>query len=249
MAMRKPNDEYYYYNSVRQQVIVFMSLFKGMKVVDEELDCEDTMRDQYETPIDIIYTPQERKKLEEEYEKLNPDSQYDMKVPIFGVSINSIVYDSTRALNFYRRRRIKQNSKQYNDRMPIPYNIGMTLSIVAKYESHIHQISENIVPFITPYVVVKIKENVCTLNEVPRELKIDFDGNINKDIPLEWLDTDRRTVRGELNFVIRGWIYKPLTDQPGPILHIPIRFFKSADFDLDKGLLGSTEVSGPNWEG
>ena len=247
MAMRTPNQEYYYYNAVRSQIIVFMSLFKNMKVVDEDRDGDDTLETLTETPIDIIYAPQERKLLEQTYESLSPDSQYDMKVPMFSVSIGSIDYDDTRALNFYRQRRIKQNSSQYNDRMPIPYNIGMTLAIVAKYETHIHQIAENIVPFIAPYIIVRIKENVNTLAQIPRELRIDFDGSIGRDIPIEYLDTDRRTVRGELNFIIRGWIYKPITDQPGPILHIPIRFFSKEDFDINTSLWDETEVSGPNW--
>jgi len=245
--MRRPNDEYFYYNSVRNQVIVFMSLFKGMKVVDEDRDESNTLVQRVETPIDIVYTPQEKKLIEWQYEHGYPDSQYDMKVPMFSVSISSITYDDTRALNFYRQRRIKQNSSQYNDRMPIPYNIGMTLAIVAKYEAHIHQISENIVPFFGPYIIVKIKENVSTLINTPRELKIDFDGNVGRDIPIEWVDTERRTIRGELNFIIRGWIYKPLTSQPGPILHIPIRFFKNEDFDINTSLFDETEVIGPNW--
>jgi hypothetical protein len=249
MPMRKPNDEYYYYNSVRNQVIVFMSIFKGMKVVDEVRDTDNTIIEMRETPIDILYTPQERKKLEEDYEKLSPDSQYDMKVPIFSVSIADISYDDTRALNFYRQRRIKQNSAMYRDRMPIPYNINMTLAIVAKYEAHIHQISENIAPFLAPYVIVKIKENITTLQQIPRELRVDFDGSINRDIPIEYNDTDRRTVRSDLNFTIRGWIYKPLTDYPGPILHIPIRFFKREDFDINTALFDQTEVVGPNWNG
>jgi len=249
MSMRKPNTEYYYYNSVRNQLIVFMSLFKNMKVVDESQEDDSTLTTLKETDIDIIYTPQERKLLEMTYKKLEPDSKFDMKVPIFSVSISSITYDDTRALNFYRKRRIQQNSSQYNDRMPIPYNIGVQLSIMAKYEAHIHQISENIVPYIAPYIVVKIRENITTLTETPRELKIDFDGDIARDIPIEYLDTERRTVRGDLNFVIRGWIYKPLTNQPGPILNIPIKFFKSEDFDLEKGLYDQIEVSGPNWSG
>jgi len=247
MAMRTPNQEYYYYNSVRNQVIVFMSLFKGMKVIDEDRDENNTLDQLVETPIDIIYAPQERKLLEQKYEYTNPESQYDMKVPMFSVSITSIDYDDTRALNFYRKRRIKQNSSQYQDRMPIPYNIGMNLSVIAKYEAHIHQISENIVPFIAPYIIVKIKENINTLTQIPRELRIDFDGSIGREIPIEYLDTDRRTVRGDLNFTIKGWIYKPLTDQPGPILHIPIRFFKREDFDINTALFAETEVSGPNW--
>jgi len=246
MSMRKPNNEFYYYNSVRNQIIVFMSLFKNMKIVDEE-QTDNTIANDKETFIDIIYAPQERKLLEQTYGKLNPDSKYDMKVPMFSVSIDSIAYDDSRALNFYRMRRIKQNSKQYNDRMPIPYNIGINLSIIAKYEAHIHQISENIVPYIAPYVIVKMKENTSILTDVPRELKIDFDGSINRDIPIEYLDTDRRTVKSDLNFNIRGWIYKPISVQPGPIMHIPIRFFKSEDFDLNKGLYDETEVIGPNW--
>lgn len=247
MPMRTPNDEYFYLNSVRNQVIVFMSIFRGMKVVDEVRDSEDTLTQSKETLIDIIYTPQERKLLEQKYEYLNPLSLNDMKVPMFSVSISSISYDDTRALNYYRTRRIKQNSQMYSDRMPIPYNIGMSLAIVAKYEAHVHQISENIVPFIAPYVIVRIKENIDLLKETPRELRIDFDGDIGRDIPIEWNDSDRRTVKSTLNFNIRGWIYKPIREYPGPILHIPIRFFKREDFDVNTALFDQTEVVGPNW--
>jgi len=259
MAMRRPNDSYYYYRSVRNQVIVFMSLFTGMKVVDTPLDNEDTVDGSVETLIDITYTPKERKLVEQYYEHTSPDSMYDQKVPRFSVSISGITYDGTRALNYFRTRRIKQNSEQWNDRMPIPYDIGMNLGILAKYESHIHQISENIVPFMAPYIIVRIKENITNLELIPRELRIDFDGNINRDIPIEWADTERRIVRGDLNFVIKGWIYKPLAQTPGPILRIPIRFFKREDFDTDH-LFDSTEVTsddilnvaditGPNWNG
>lgn len=258
MAMRKPNDQYYYYTSVRNQVIVFMSLFHGMKVIDTPADSDDTLDGSVTTNIDITYTPKERKLVEQLYEHTDPDSMYDQKVPRFSVSISSITYDQNRALNYFRTRRMKQNSKQWNDRMPIPYDIGMNLSILSKYESHIHQISENIVPFMAPYIIVKIKENIENLNLVPRELRIDFDGNVNRDIPIEWGDTERRIVKGDLNFIIKGYIYKPISEQPGPILRIPIRFFKKDDFDINTSLYDETsvtaediqngsEISGPNW--
>lgn len=258
MPMRRPNTEYYYYQSVRNQAIVFMSLFHNMKVIDTPQDNEDTIDGSVTTNIDITYTPKERKLIEQLYEHTSPDSMYDQKVPKFSVSISNISYDAERALNYFRLRRIKQNSKQYNDRVPIPYNIGMNLAILAKYETHIHQISENIVPFMAPYVIVQIKENIEYLKTIPRELRIDFDGQIGRDIPIEFADTERRIVKGDLNFVIRGWIYKPISEQPGPILTIPIRFFKKDDFNLDNSLLDSTEVTstelletaeitGPNW--
>ena len=254
-SMQKPNDSYFYYNSVRNQVIVFMSLFKGMKVVDEANVMDDTLNDAKETNIDITYAPKERKLIEQTYEKLLPDSMYDTKVPKFSVSISSITYDGARALNFFRKRRIKsrvssdENSSLYRDRMPIPYDIGMTLSIIAKYEEHIHMISENIVPYVAPYLIVRIKENINYLDLIPRELRIDFDGNVNRDIPIVWADTERRTVKSELAFTIKGWIYKPMAQASGPILHIPISFFKTDDFNTDIELLDYTEVSGPNWNG
>lgn len=246
-VMRKPNQEYFYYNSVRNQIIVFMSLFKSMKVIDERDTMDDTLTDSVETKINIVYSPKERKLIEQTYESLIPDSMYDTKVPIFSVSIASIAYDPARALNFFRKRRIKQNSKQYQDRMPIPYDIGMTLSILAKYEEHIHMITENIVPYMAPYIIVRIKENINHLENIPRELRIDFDGNINRDISITWADTERRVIKTDLGFVIKGWIYKPLREAQGPILHIPISFFKTADFSTDMELQDYTEVFGPNW--
>ena len=244
--MQKPNQEYYYYTSVRNQIIVFMSLFTGMKVIDYPENGSDTINWGVETNIDIIYAPKERKAIEQTFESLLPDSFHDTKVPIKRVSITNIAYDPTSSLNFFRTRRIKQNSRQFGDRMPIPYDITMTLSILAKYESHIHQISENIVPYFSPYIIVKIKEHKDILQSIPRELRIDFDGTIGRDVPVQYLDVDRRYVKGELNFVIRGWIYKPISEQVGPILHIPIRFFNNIDFDLNH-LEDYTEVVGPNW--
>jgi len=220
-----------------------------MKVIDSPRDSEETLDESVTTNIDITYTPKERKLIEQLYEHTSPDSMYDQKVPRFSVSISDISYDQSRALNYFRTRRIKQNSKQFNDRVPIPYNIGINLAILAKYESHIHQISENIVPYMAPYIIVKIKENVDLLQLVPRELRIDFDGAVNRDISIEFQDTERRIVKGELNFVIRGWIYKPISEQPGPILTIPIRFFDQEDFDINNSLLETTVVTADSLPG
>ena len=250
--MRKPNQEFYYYNSIRNQVLVFMSLFKGMKVVDIE-DSDDsisTLPGGVETDIDIVYASKERKYLEQIYDNQSPSSRYDTKVPRFSCSITSIGFDQERVLNTYRKRRIKRDLRQFEDKMPIPYNIGMNLDILAKYEGHIHQITENIVPFLSPYVIVKVKENVDYLQDVPRELRIDFSGDVNRDISLDWLDTEKRIVRGSLDFTIKGWIYKPVVENSGgPILHIPINFFNISD-DLDDAvIIDNTEVIGPNWNG
>lgn len=246
--MQNPNSEYYYYNSIRNQIIVFMSLFRSLKVIDTQEDGE-TVPSPRETLIDITYTPKERTYYESVYQKLNPASEFDTKVPALSVAVNNITYDPSRSLNFYRMRRIKQNSKQYNDRMPIPYNIGLNLFILAKYEGHIFQIAENIVPYISPYIIVKIKENISLLKEIPREVKIDFTGEVSRDVPIEYSDTDRRILKGQLDFTLRGFIYKPIIEQAGPILHIPINFYQNESMNETTDFIDYTEVIGPNWHG
>jgi hypothetical protein len=246
--MQNPNSEYYYYNSIRNQIIVFMSLFRSLKVIDTQEDGE-TVPSPRETLIDITYTPKERTYYESVYQKLNPASEFDTKVPALSVAVNNITYDPSRSLNFYRMRRIKQNSKQYNDRMPIPYNIGLNLFILAKYEGHIFQIAENIVPYISPYIIVKIKENISLLKEIPREVKIDFTGEVSRDVPIEYADTDRRILKGQLDFTLRGFIYKPIIEQAGPILHIPINFYQNESMNETTDFIDYTEVIGPNWHG
>lgn len=246
--MQKPNAEYFYYNSLRNQIIAFMSIFRNMKVVDTQ-DENETVPITKESMIDLTYAPKEKTYYEAIYQKLNPTSDFDNKVPAFSVAVASIAYDPTRALNFYRTRRIKQNAKQYNDRMPLPYNMTMNLFILAKYEGHIFQIAENIVPYISPFVIIRMKENISILKEVPRELRIDFVGDITRDIPIEWGDTERRFVKGQLDFVIKGFIYKPIAEEPGPILHIPITFYDNPTMDEVKDFIDYTEVTGPNWQG
>lgn len=246
--MQKPNTEYYYYNSIRNQIIVFMSIFRNMKVVDLQ-DDNESIPTAKESMIDLTYAPKERTYYEAIYQKLNPSSEFDSKTPAFSVAVSSITYDPTRALNFYRTRRIKENSAQFNDRMPLPYNITMNLFILSRYEGHIFQIAENIVPFVSPFIIVKIKENISYLKEIPREVRIDFAGDITRDIPIEYADTERRIVKGQLDFVLKGFIYKPLTQAPGPILHIPIKFYDNPTMDEVKDLIDQTEVIGPNWIG
>ena len=246
--MQKPNSEYFYYNSIRNQIIVFLSIFRNMKVVDTE-DDNSTILNPKETYIDLTLTSKERTYYEELYQKTNPNSSFDKKTPAFSVALSSVIYDPTRALNFYRTRRIKENAKQFNDRMPIPYNLTMNLFILSRYEGHIFQIAENIVPFVSPYIIVKVKENVSLLKEIPRELKIEFSGEIGRDVSIEWDNNEKRVLRGQLDFVIKGFIYKPIIEQPGPILHIPITFYDNPRMDEINDFIDSTEVIGPNWQG
>lgn len=219
-----------------------------MKVVDLQ-DDNETIQIPKESMIDITYTPKERTYYETLYQKLSPSSEFDHKVPAFSVAVSTISYDPTRALNFYRTRRIKQNAKQFNDRMPLPYNITMNLFVLARYEGHIFQIAENIVPYVSPFLIVKVKENISLLKEIPREIRIDFTGEIGREIPIEWADTEKRIIRGQLDFVLKGFIYKPIIEQPGPILHIPITFYDNPTMDEVKDFLDYTEVTGPNWHG
>lgn len=245
--MRLPNQEYYYYNSIRNQIIVFMSIFRNLKVIDIQ-DGDESIPTTKETIIDINYTPKERMYYEATYEKLMPSSYFDNKTPAFAVAVSSITYDPTRALNFYRTRRIKQNSLQYNDRVPIPYNLSMNLFILSRYEGHIFQIAENIVPFVSPFIIVKVKENISLLKEIPREIRIDFVGDINREVSIEYQDTEKRIIKGQLDFVVKGFIYKPIAQEPGPILHIPINFYDQPTMDDVKDLIDHTEVIGPNWK-
>lgn len=246
--MRKPNTDYYYYNSIRNSIIAFMSIFRNMKVVDTQ-DDNETVPVAKESFIDLTYAPKERTYYEALYQKLYPSSDFDSKTPAFAVAVSAITYDPSRALNFYRTRRIKQNSSQYNDRMPLPYNITMNLFILSRYEGHIFQIAENIVPFVSPFVIIRVKENISYLKEIPREIRIDFTGDINREVSIEYENNEKRIVRGQLDFVVKSFIYKPLSQDPGPILHIPINFYNQPTMDEVNALVDQTEVSGPNWQG
>jgi len=256
--MQQPNEEYFYHRAIRSQVIAFMMLFNHMKVVDEINDGE-TGISLKETPIDITYSPKERIAIDQVYQY--SQTYYNTNVPKFTVGINSITYDSSRALNFYRKRRIKQNTQQYSDRMPVPYNIGVSLHMLSKFEGHINQIVENIAPFFSPYIIMRMKENYKELPDIPRELKIDFSGDVQRDIPIQWSDIERRNIRAQMDFTIRGWLYRPLEEQAGPIYRIPIRLWRSAEdiecvngessetikMDCYDGLLDSMVVTGPNY--
>lgn len=260
MPMQRPNDSYNHYNAIKNQIILFMSLFTKMKVIDiaQGDETDPTLNHYKESMIDIVYTPKERKFYDLDYEHRKPDIQFFMKLPKLSITLENLSYDPERALNFYRRRRIRSNqgaqcsnTTQHRDRMPIPYNLQMSMDIFVNYEDHLFQIIENITPFFSPYIIIRRKETVeDILTDVPRELKVEFDGNVTRNVTAEYGDTDRRVIRATMTFTIRGWIYKQIERTPGPIDHISVFFLKNIDMERDHpaNFLDLVEVFGPNWE-
>lgn len=263
MPMQRPNTTWNYQEAIKNQVIMFLSLFTNLKVVDIESSDETgaesggTISEYRESKVDIIYTPFERKAINEMYRNHTPDISFFTKLPKISVSLENITYDAERALNFYRRRRIRtnqgaqcSNTVQYRDRMPIPYNLQMNMDIWTNYETHLFQIIENICPFFSPYIVIRKKEtNESILTETPRELKVDFDGSVSRNVTFEYGDVDRRVIKSSMSFTIRGWLYKQLEQTPGPVDHIKVFFLKNIDLerDLPANFLDMVEVYGPNW--
>lgn len=208
----------FYFGSIRKYVALFGTLFN-----DIEIDRTDSSGNLVKTlKVPIAYGPKDRylARLRE-----NPDllRQVNQILPRMSFEIKSIEYDSSRKLNTITRN-VKTNTTsntikaQYN---PVPYNFNIDLSVLARNADDAMRIVEQILPFFKP-------EWTTTINLIPdMDIKMDIPvilRSIDYEDSYEGSFNDRFAITWTLRFVLKGYIYGPISTV-GLIKETDINFF------------------------
>jgi hypothetical protein len=130
--------------------------------------------------------------------------------------MTSIQYDATRKVSsvqtFQANRPGVGPVKVY---MPAPYNIGIQLSIIAKYQDDMLQIIEQILPFFQPNFNLTI-DLVNTIGE-KRDIPIVLEGITMSD-DYEGDFSTRRSLVYTLNFTAKTSLFGPVADSSDSII-------------------------------
>ena len=202
---------YYYHEIIRRTIISFGTLFNNIHIKHETESGEDVSL----IKVPIAYGPVQ-KFLARLDEKPDLRKKVAITLPRMSFEMTSIQYDTARKVStvqtFQANRAGVGPVKVY---MPAPYNIGIQLSIISKYQDDMLQIVEQILPFFQPHFNLSI-DLVNSIGE-KRDIPIVLD-NISMNDDYEGYFSTRRSLVYTLNFTAKTSLFGPIAESSDSLI-------------------------------
>ena len=152
----------------------------------------------------------------------------NLTLPVVSVDLATISRDESRVFNKLNPSSIPTQSSAYsNDTfsqflMPVPVNLEVNMSILARYMSDVDQIISNFVPYTNPYIILSWK--------VPDDFGADFvqeirsevlwSGDLSYNTPTETTYSDQFRITVDTAFTIKGWLFAEQQDTAPAIFEV-----------------------------
>jgi hypothetical protein len=246
-----------YHFEVKDLVTQFTAAFDDIiiKRYDKDRVAQNKVQVRY------VYAPKQRVL----YDLVN--KAQNLTVPAVAINITSVSRDESRVFNklagFYISKGLSDNdAKNVSQfyRTPIPVNIGISMSIITKFQTDMDQIISNFVPYSNPYIILSWKVPIglvnpknATLQEIRSEVL--WDGNISLSYPIDLRPDDKYRIIGDTTFQIKGWLFPGSEPSVGNIYKIDSNFnvetnittyddlsSSSIVYPLSSGLVNETET-------
>jgi len=196
---------YFYHKIIRKTVTTFGTLFNNIQL--KTLDADgDLILDQ---KVPLAYGPVQ-KFLARLQQSPNLDKKVTITVPRMSFEMTGINYDAGRKVPPIQKNRkvgdgqTTTTNVQY---LPVPYNIGFELNVIAKSQDDALQILEQILPFFQPNFTMTV--NLIPEMDEKRDLpiileSIDFTDDYEGDY------STRRFIYYTLRFTVKTYMYGPV---------------------------------------
>ena len=196
---------HFYNEIIRKNIIAFGTLFNNLELVKKDPSTGDILETE---KVPLAYGPKNKflTRLEQ-----NPDvgRKVAITLPRLYFEMISIEYDGQRKTSPIQKYKtiITANGDEVRSKyVPVPYNIGFELGIIAKSQDDALQIVEQILPYFQPSFSI-------TLNMIPdmdekRDVAVILNGLNYED---EWDDDfmQRRYIVYTLQFTMKSYLYGP----------------------------------------
>lgn len=194
---------HFYNQIVRKNIIAFGTLFNNITMKSTDPDTGAVLE---ETKVPLAYGPKQKFLV-----RLTDSSttKVSITLPRLYFEMTGIEYDSTRKTSPIQKYKtiIDDNGNEVRVQyVPVPYNIGFELGVIAKSQDDALQIVEQILPYFQPSFSL-------TLNMIPdmnekKDVAIVLNGITGED---EWDDSfmQRRYIAYTLNFTMKSYLYGP----------------------------------------
>jgi hypothetical protein len=178
----------------------------------------------------FVYSPKQRV-----FSNLNSPAAGGLTVPVIAVNISGISRDQSRVFNkidgFLTNYEPEDDSGNLLKRIPqpVPINIGITMTIITKYQADMDQILTNFIPYCDPYIVIswKLPETEKTKNPYEIRTEVLWDGNMQMQYPDNLGPTQLYRITGTTNFTIKGWLFKKMDEVYKKIYTIESKYLTS----------------------
>ena len=158
----------------------------------------------------------------------------NLALPVVAIDIASISRANDRVFNkidnFYTP---YTRNKTSNVKMPIPIDITINMSILARYMQDIDQILSNFIPYSNPYIILSWKEPSQIEGQVVEiRSEVLWNGNISFNAPTDTTYNDKFRVVCDTSFTIKGWLFKNKNELSTPIYFIDVNTYAMSRTDI-----------------
>ena len=196
----------FYHETIRNIVVGFGTVFNNIQLVRKD----NTGAIQQTMKVPLAYGPRQKFLV-----RLNDDADLSkaasVTLPRIGFEITGLTYDPARKLNRVQKfKKVKGDKASQLDTqyMPVPYNIGFQLYILAKQSDDALQVIEQILPYFQPDYTITMNDNpnMDVKKDIPVILNsISYEDDYQGDF------TTRRAIIYTLDFTCKFYLYGPIT--------------------------------------
>lgn len=157
----------------------------------------------------------------------------NLTLPVVTIEQTGLSRDSSRVIhkhqNIYRPM-VNADNRLGKLPTPIPINMDVKVSIIAKYKEDVDQIVQNFATVCNPYFVVswKVPEEFGFNFIDELRIQIEWAGSVSYSTPSTLSKEDKYRITADTTFTIKGWLFTPTINAEGTIYTISNKFINAA---------------------
>ena len=201
---------YYYHEIIRKTIITFGTLFNAISIRHDD-GASNTYS---ELKVPLAYGPSQKflARLEQQADLNKP---VGITLPRMSFEMNNVSYDPSRKSGVTQTFKTSDGTNVKKVFMPVPYNIGFELNILAKLNDDALQIIEQILPYFQPSfnLTVDLIKSIGEKRDIPVVLdSINFQDDYEGDF------STRRALIYTLGFTAKTYLFGPVAESTSGLI-------------------------------
>ena len=155
----------------------------------------------------------------------------NITLPVVAINLDSVSRDESRVFNKLSPALIPAQEKEdprtsSKFLMPVPVNLEVSMSILARYMQDVDQIVSNFVPYNNPYIILSWKVPSDFGTEYDQEIRSEvlWNGNLTYSAPTDTSYSEKFRITVDTSFTIKGWLFPEEKSNVGNIYKIDNNF-------------------------
>jgi hypothetical protein len=155
----------------------------------------------------------------------------NLTLPVVAINLTSVTRDNDRVFNklaptYIPTERQDDPKASSNFLMPVPVNLEVNMSILARYMQDVDQIVSNFVPYNNPYIILtwKVPDDFGAGYDQEIRSEVLWDGNLSYNTPTDTTYSEKFRITVDTTFTIKGWLFPEQKDTRGNIYKIDNNF-------------------------